>query len=162
MGFNANRQGDLMDPVRNRVIERAAMTPQLYTGLQHNQVNLSENYQHWSKDIMIKKIATVMGLEWEVDPDPTYVLTVDNVIKILAIQMRFRYRHCRQYHYSYKCVYSCRCNIPVVIMGETGCGKTRLIRFMCDLAAQGCKYSDQNIRNMLIMKVYWYTCTNSA
>ena len=79
-----------MDPVRNRIIERAAMTPQLYTGLQHNQVNLSENYQSWGKDIMIKKIATVMGLEWEIDPDPTYVLTVDNVIKILAIQMRFR------------------------------------------------------------------------
>ena len=47
-------------------------------------------------------------------------------------------------------------------MGETGCGKTRLIRFMCNLAAQGYKYSDQNIKNMLIMKVYWYTCTSST
>ena len=98
IGFNANKEGDLVDPVHNRIMERAAMTPQLYIGLRHNKVNLSENYQHWSKDIMIKKIATVMGLEWEVDPDPTYVLTVDNVIKILAIQMRFRYRHCRQCH----------------------------------------------------------------
>ena len=26
-----------------------------------------------------------------------------------------------------------RCGIPVVIMGETGCGKTRLIRYMCQL-----------------------------
>ena len=42
----------------------------------------------------------------------------------------------------------CRCGIPVVIMGETGCGKTRLIRFMCNLASQG---SSQ--RNMLILKV---------
>ena len=32
-------------------------------------------------------------------------------------------------------------------MGETGCGKTRLIRFMCDLAAQG---TDKG--NMLMMK----------
>ena len=40
-----------------------------------------------------------------------------------------------------------RCGIPVVIMGETGCGKTRLIRFMCDLVAQG-----KNKKNMLIMK----------
>ena len=40
-----------------------------------------------------------------------------------------------------------RCGIPVVIMGETGCGKTRLIRFMCDLAAQG-----SGKRNMLILK----------
>lgn len=46
-----------------------------------------------------------------------------------------------------------RCNIPVVIMGETGCGKTRLIRFMCDLAAQGCKQGGKDVRNMLIMKV---------
>ena len=42
----------------------------------------------------------------------------------------------------------CRCDIPVVIMGETGCGKTRLIRFMCELAAQG-----SGKGNLLIMKV---------
>ena len=46
-----------------------------------------------------------------------------------------------------------RCNIPVVIMGETGCGKTRLIRFMCDLAAQGCIQGKERVKNMLIMKV---------
>ena len=45
-------------------------------------------------------------------------------------------------------LYSYRCDIPVVIMGETGCGKTRLIRYMCDLARQ-----DLKVRNMLIMKV---------
>ena len=39
---------------------------------------------------MIQKIGTVMGLEEFIDPDPSYVLTVDNVIKMLAIQMRFR------------------------------------------------------------------------
>ena len=82
---------------------------------------------------MIEKIATVMGIEFPYDPDETYVLTVDNLIKILAIQMRFR------------------CGIPVVIMGETGCGKTRLIRYMCDLARQG-----EEKRNMLIMKVRYY------
>ena len=48
-----------------------------------------------------------------------------------------------------------RCNIPVVIMGETGCGKTRLIRYMCDLAAQSGKTrsTSERITNMLIMKV---------
>ena len=90
VGFNVTRTGDLMDPVKNEAIERGAMTPQLYTGLQHNQVNLSENYQTWEKDTMISKIGMVMGLEWSYDPDPTYVLTVDNVIKIMAIHMRFR------------------------------------------------------------------------
>ena len=33
-------------------------------------------------------------------------------------------------------------------MGETGCGKTRLIRYMCDLARQGLERN-----NMLILKV---------
>ena len=37
-------------------------------------------------------------------------------------------------------------------MGETGCGKTRLIRFMCDLAAQG-----TGKKNMQIMKARKHT-----
>ena len=41
-----------------------------------------------------------------------------------------------------------RCGIPVVIMGETGCGKTRLIRYMCALQA-----GSTGQRNMLLMKV---------
>ena len=106
------------------------MTPQLYTGLKQNRVNFDDDYRQWQKSTMIEKIAMVMGIEFPYDPDETYVLTVDNLIKILAIQMRFR------------------CGIPVVIMGETGCGKTRLIRYMCDLARQG-----EEKRNMLIMKV---------
>ena len=43
----------------------------------------------------------------------------------------------------------CRCNIPVVIMGETGCGKTRLIRYMSELIRQG-----RDVKNMFILKVY--------
>ena len=42
-----------------------------------------------------------------------------------------------------------RCDIPVVIMGETGCGKTRLIRYMSELARQ-----ELDVRNMYIMKVF--------
>ena len=37
-------------------------------------------------------------------------------------------------------------------MGETGCGKTRLIRYMCDLARQG--KEKRKKKNMLILKVY--------
>ena len=47
----------------------------------------------------------------------------------------------------------CRCNIPVVVMGETGCGKTRLIRFMCDMIALGAGGGIDSVKNMLIMKV---------
>ena len=100
MGFNATVNGDLRDPVKNKVIKGRILSPELYYGLKSNNVDLSENYLAWGKDIMILKIGMVMGLEWSVDPDPTYVLTVDNVIKIMAIHMRFRYeqlsvKHCR-------------------------------------------------------------------
>ena len=50
-----------------------------------------------------------------------------------------------------------RCNIPVVVMGETGCGKTRLIRFMCDMIALSAGGGRDCVRNMLIMKVL-YMC----
>ena len=93
IGFKVTRSGDLQDPVKNIIIEHQIMTTQLYKGLQHNRVNLSENYQSWEKETMIHKLCTIMGLNLEkkIDPDPTYVLTVDNVIKIIAIHMRFRF-----------------------------------------------------------------------
>ena len=45
-----------------------------------------------------------------------------------------------------------RCDIPVVIMGETGCGKTRLIKFMCSLQ----KPPGVNVQNMVLMKVRFF------
>ena len=41
----------------------------------------------------LSKLCSVMGVEVPHDPDPTYELTTDNVKKILAIYMRFRYFH---------------------------------------------------------------------
>ena len=67
------------------------MTQQLYKGLKANKVNLDEDYQKWQKGTMIEKIATVMGIEYPYDADESYVLTIDNLVKILAIQMRFRF-----------------------------------------------------------------------
>ena len=52
---------------------------------------------------------------------------------------------------------SLRCDIPVVIMGETGCGKTRLIQYMCDLARCG-----KDLRNLLILKVIAGVTVNSG
>ena len=92
IGFNANSNSDLIDPVKKTPIEglEGALSHCLHVDLKRNQVNLSENYQLWDKMTMMKKMSLVMGLEYLSDPDPSYVLTVDNVIKILAIQMRFR------------------------------------------------------------------------
>lgn len=46
------------------------------------------------------------------DPGEGYELTLDNCLKMIAIYLRLV------------------CNIPVLIMGETGCGKTSLIKFL--------------------------------
>lgn len=128
-----------------------------------------------------------MGVKKVHDPDSTYELTMDNVKKILAIYMRFRWvyilqkRNCRmqvvnfvikmlisrtviqmyrwfvifQQHFSHlkNTLLNFRCDIPVVIMGETGCGKTRLVQFMCQLQCPDVK----NVQNMFVMKVYWNT-----
>ncbi|CAD7957434.1 unnamed protein product [Amoebophrya sp. A120] len=44
-----------------------------------------------------------------------YVLTIDNLLKILSILLRMEY------------------GLPAIIMGETGCGKTALVEFICDM-----------------------------
>ena len=84
--------------------------------------------------------------------DITMDITVCNIYDVtlqllISIILLNRYNHLNFIH---------RCNIPVVIMGETGCGKTRLIRYMCDLAARGCKDGGDHVKNMLIMKVQKY------
>ena len=90
VGFRVTQTGNLINPVDMTIIEPGIMTPQLYAGLKQNRVNFDEDYRAWSKEQMITKIATVMGLDFVYDPDNSYVLTTDNLIKILAIQMRFR------------------------------------------------------------------------
>ena len=49
--------------------------------------------------------------------------------------------------YTHVCIVH-RCNIPVVIMGETGCGKTRLIRYMCELQKH-----ETRVNNLVMLKV---------
>jgi len=69
------------------------------------------------------------------DPDRTYVLTEDNVRKILSIYFRFE------------------SGIPVIVIGETGCGKTRLVTFMAGLLS-GQAISGTNAPNMVLLKVH--------
>ena len=132
LGFHVSNRGHLLYSDNLPVlIENNIMHPQLLQMLAAKGVILQENYHKLTKIEKILKISGVMGMEWLADPDPGYVLTLDNMRKILAILMRFR------------------CNIPVVIMGETGCGKTRLIQFMCSLQAL-----QTGATNMLILKVH--------
>ncbi|XP_041354587.1 E3 ubiquitin-protein ligase rnf213-alpha-like [Gigantopelta aegis] len=134
LGFNINRQtGDLIDQQTGHVLEPAIMAKNLQDSLIRNRVPLNENFDQLQRLQRLEKLCSVMpGVDFFYDPDPTYELTTDNVKKILAIFMRFR------------------CNIPVLIMGETGCGKTRLVKFLCSLQSP----PGVEVENMVIMKVH--------
>ncbi|KAK3585575.1 hypothetical protein CHS0354_036762 [Potamilus streckersoni] len=133
LGFNIDQYtGNLIDQQTRQVLETAIMPRNLYKILVRNRVPIQENFDALPRDKKIERLCRVMGNEMPHDPDDTYELTTDNVKKILAIYMRFR------------------CDIPVIIMGETGCGKTRLIKFMCALQTP----PGANVKNMILMKVH--------
>ncbi|XP_053706651.1 E3 ubiquitin-protein ligase rnf213-alpha isoform X2 [Synchiropus splendidus] len=116
---NAAGLVDAIDPVRRQVIRSNIMSKALYDGLTLQRVPFNMDFDKLNRAEKIEWLCNVLGIQWPLDPDETYELTTDNVLKMLAIHMRFR------------------CGIPVVIMGETGCGKTRLIKFLCELQRGG-------------------------
>ncbi|XP_078081837.1 E3 ubiquitin-protein ligase rnf213-beta [Mustelus asterias] len=135
IGFHLqeNRQGgiDAINPSNGNIIKPNIMTPELHRGLVLQRVPFNTDFDQLPRSEKIERLCTVLGIQWPMDPDETYELTTDNILKILAIHMRFR------------------CGIPVIIMGETGCGKTRLIKFLCELRKAGA-----NTENMKLVKVH--------
>ncbi|XP_053396012.1 E3 ubiquitin-protein ligase rnf213-alpha-like [Mercenaria mercenaria] len=139
LGFYIEKEsGNLIDQQTGNVLERCIMTKNLYEAMERNHVPLQEDFNSLLRMQKIKKLRDTMGVAYTHDPDPSYELTTDNVKKIMAIYMRFR------------------CDIPVIIMGETGCGKTRLVKFMCKLQEP----EKTVVTNMILMKVHGGT-TNS-
>ncbi|XP_067319963.1 E3 ubiquitin-protein ligase RNF213 isoform X2 [Anolis sagrei] len=135
---NANGGIDAINPLNGNVIKRNVMTTQLYQGLVLQKVPFNIDFDALPRHEKIEKLCMVLGIQWPIDPDDTYELTTDNILKILAMEMRFR------------------CGIPVVLMGETGCGKTRLIKFLCEL-----RKSSANADNMKLVKVHGGTTAES-
>ncbi|XP_055509816.1 E3 ubiquitin-protein ligase rnf213-alpha isoform X2 [Leucoraja erinacea] len=135
IGFHLQQNGqggiDAVDPSNGNIIKPNVMTRQLYEGLLLQKVPFNINFDELPRSEKIERLCMVLGIEWPIDPDETYELTTDNILKILAIHMRFR------------------CDIPVIIMGETGCGKTRLIKFLCELRKIGA-----DTENMKLVKVH--------
>ncbi|XP_067343642.1 E3 ubiquitin-protein ligase rnf213-beta isoform X4 [Channa argus] len=124
------------DPHSNKVLIEDVMSHELYQGLNRQRICLTEDFDKLPRADKIKRISCVVGASKGMkdkgfDPDPTYEITADNVMKMLAIHMRFR------------------CGIPVVIMGETGCGKTRLVSFLCALQRE-----ERPVQNMVLVKVH--------
>ena len=146
IGLRITRDGHLMGTQTTAVLDEQIMSRNLSAALCTQGFWLQENSEEWSKKRKIKVLCDVMGRNYkedQEDPDPNYELTSDNVIKILATHTRLR------------------CGIPVVIIGETGCGKTRLIRYMCLLQALGAKdpktgieVQTAGLQNMLLLKVH--------
>ncbi|XP_071329691.1 E3 ubiquitin-protein ligase rnf213-alpha [Trachinotus anak] len=116
---NEQNSVDAIEPTSGRVIKKNIMTRALYEGLKLQRVPFNTDFDRLPRGEKIERICNVLGIQWPLDPDETYELTTDNILKMLAIHMRFR------------------CGIPVIIMGETGCGKTRLIKFLCELRRSG-------------------------
>ncbi|XP_060883381.1 E3 ubiquitin-protein ligase rnf213-alpha isoform X2 [Labrus mixtus] len=128
---NEQNSVDAIEPTSGHVIKKNVMTRALYEGLQLQRVPFNINFDSLPRGEKIERLCNVLGIQWPLDPDETYELTTDNILKMLAIHMRFR------------------CGIPVIIMGETGCGKTRLIKFLCELRRSGVA-----TENMKLVKVH--------
>uniref|UniRef100_A0A1I8GFF8 ATPase_AAA_core domain-containing protein n=3 Tax=Macrostomum lignano TaxID=282301 RepID=A0A1I8GFF8_9PLAT len=134
VGFTVSQQGHLLDSATNDVVQEDIMSPQLYQSLIAQRVRLQERFEDLSRQNKIERMRMVFGHSDTnfPDPDPSYELTMDNVKKMLAIYMRFR------------------SEIPVVLMGETGCGKTKLVEFLARIMLP----AQSDICNMRILKVH--------
>ncbi|XP_058476821.1 E3 ubiquitin-protein ligase rnf213-beta isoform X2 [Solea solea] len=139
LGFNVQTLRNKLcavDTLSNKVLIEDVMSQRLFEDLERQRISLTEDFNQLHRQDKIRRISCVVGAnkgmqDDKFDPDPTYELTADNVMKMLAINMRFR------------------CGIPVVIMGETGCGKTRLVRFLCALQRE-----EKPVENMVLVKVH--------
>ncbi|KAK3529115.1 hypothetical protein QTP70_016547 [Hemibagrus guttatus] len=145
LGFHVKKNSignsvNVVNPQTKNVLMENVMSCDLFTGLQNQGISFSEDFDKLTRKTKIKKLSFVVGaqIREQFDPDPTYELTSDNVMKMLAIHMRFR------------------CEIPVIIMGETGCGKTRLVKFLCDLQREG-----RDVENMKLVKVHGGTTADT-
>lgn len=136
--LNEQNYVDAVDLSTRRVIKKNVMTRVLYENLKLQGVPFNIDFDGLERGEKIVRICRVLGIQWPLDPDETYELTTDNILKMLAIHMRFR------------------CDIPVIIMGETGCGKTRLIKFLCELQRSGVATT-----NMKLVKVHGGTTSET-
>ena len=87
----------------------------LRTQLRGHGVDVNRDWSKLTNEEGIEMLRHAIGV---VSDQPTnmqhgYVITVDNLLKMLSISLRLKF------------------GLPVVVMGETGCGKSSLMRSMC-------------------------------
>ncbi|XP_070562420.1 E3 ubiquitin-protein ligase rnf213-alpha-like [Ptychodera flava] len=131
-GFNVKPGGTVVSCSHPQVpIPDLKMHYRTRDALISNNVNVHSNFDTQDRITQLEHMRVVLGLKDSFDPDPDYQLTVDSVTKMIAILMRFR------------------CSIPVLIMGDTGCGKTRLVQFLCRMMA-----GRVEANNFIVLKVH--------
>lgn len=85
----------------------------------HCRFSFTKDYSSMTTLEALQTLGNVFGVpEFYANYDESYVITIDTLMKMLAIQLRVRY------------------GIPVVIMGDTGCGKTHLIKYVVAVVLQ--------------------------
>lgn len=131
LGFHINNNLDAIDAHSQAVLERNVITNKLYRTLEAQHVPFNKKFEDLPRRLQLEALCRVFGVSYTQDPDESYQLTLDNTMKMLAIHLRFQ------------------CGIPVIIMGETGCGKTKLVQFMCSLQRAG-----RDIQNMVVLRVH--------
>ncbi|KAF5886723.1 E3 ubiquitin-protein ligase, partial [Clarias magur] len=137
LGFHIHNL-DAVDARTKVVVERKIIDKRLFNQLKAQGVPFNIDFEKMPRVQQLDIIGRVLGVQITEDPDDTYQLTLDNVMKILAIHLRFE------------------SDIPVIIMGETGCGKTRLVQFMCDLLRSG-----KQRQNLIVVRVHGGTSSET-
>lgn len=131
-----------MNPNTDTVIENMdpaipKLSSEAFLELLKNRVRIFDNFNGMIHESKMQNLCNVMGLKYNSSMDrrspmvENYELTLDNCLKMMAIYLRFK------------------ANNPVIIMGETGCGKTSLIDFFSFLNLRG-PWQDRNLVHVKI------------
>jgi len=102
-----------------------------YEHLNNTSYTNIPDYNNYKPMEFLEKLKDILDIPNPVKKDPTntrksleeitgtYVFTADNFVKMILILLRIR------------------ANIPIIMMGETGCGKTSLIRKLSEMLNRG-------------------------
>lgn len=90
------------------------MDRQLIEFLNQSGFELSRDWSKLTNDEGVRILRNLEGMAVEfTELEDGYVLTIDNLLKMMSIQLRLKN------------------HLPAIVMGETGCGKSTLIRNLC-------------------------------
>jgi hypothetical protein len=109
--FNYPRNGNLAEAGDFTPVYRShSLVPSSFKQICESQRHQFVDYSALTSQDLLKLLAEIVGSQTK--QQSQYALTLDNMLKMVAIYVR------------------ALSGIPVIIVGETGCGKTSLIRYL--------------------------------